>query len=82
MKGHLVVLDIYVSKCHIFYFFCVTEKYSLLLKIDRYKDVCGLKYSLGLAGLSVFLSLSYSQLCVSSVNIHDTCFNLYFATCE
>ena len=33
--------------------------------------------------VSLFLCLCLSaQLFVCSVNIHDACFNLYFATCE
>ena len=30
----------YSSKCHIFYFFCVTEKCQLIMKIEWYKDSC------------------------------------------
>ena len=66
---------------------CITEIYLLLLKIDRYKDGCYLKYISGVGrsfspslSLSLPLSLSYSQLCVCSVNVHDAYFNLYVAT--
>ena len=91
VKSHLVVLHVFQNAIHVTSFY-VTEKYQFLLKIDMYKDGCYLKYIFFFGGrqvclcvrLSLFVSLSrslsYSQLCVCSVNIHDACFNLYFVT--
>ena len=55
--------------------FCVSEKYPLIVKFDRHKDGCYLKRIFG-----VGRTHPLNSLC--SVNIHDACFNLYFATCE
>ena len=49
--------------------FCVAEKYPLLLKINRYKDGCYLKYSFGVSrsvclSFSLCLYLIFNCVCV------------------
>ena len=46
VNGHLIVLAVHFKKQHIL-LLSVTEKYQLLLKIDRYKDGSYLKHILG-----------------------------------
>ena len=44
MNGRLIVKDILLKNATYFTSFYVTEKYPMLLKIDRYRDGCYLKH--------------------------------------